>query len=365
MATRNDQGFIKGAIASILNQTESDFEFIIINDASTDDTPKIINEFAKLDQRIKIINNKTQLNLAGSLNEGLNIAKGKYIARMDGDDFCAPERFEKQLTFLKNNPEIGCVGTRAKHISKDGNKDLGIWMGYLTHGLLTWHLLFEPVLLHPSIIIKKELLDIIGGYDDSYFRLEDVDLCTKLIQVTKIANIPEALVSYRIRSEEGRKKINKIDAPFFKKIQLRYMETILGERLEEDIFDLIQHAKNKKGEESLNSNSELIFNACNTHLKLLQALDTKGHLSQNEKEIISNKIFTQYTYLMKNGKEYIKNASPPAPSKELSLIELAYKYWGKRIPYPLYSLAVGIMHPIHTIKKIFIKSISILQKKTP
>lgn len=94
------------AILSVLYQTFSDFEFIIINDGSQDDTLKIAQEFQKKDKRIKIINHAQNKGLVNSLNDGISIAKGEYIARMDGDDICVFNRFEKQIIFLKNNPEV-------------------------------------------------------------------------------------------------------------------------------------------------------------------------------------------------------------------------------------------------------------------
>ena len=109
MAVRNDERHIEKATASILQQTEKNFEFLIINDASTDGTIRIINNFA--DPRIRILTNRERIGLTRSLNMGLQEARGQYVARMDGDDVSYPTRLEKQIAFLKSNPACGLVGT--------------------------------------------------------------------------------------------------------------------------------------------------------------------------------------------------------------------------------------------------------------
>ena len=110
MPVYNSEKYVAEAIESILCQTYKDFEFIIINDASTDSSLKIIAKYAKQDKRIKLINNKKNVKISASLNKGLSIAKGKYIARMDSDDISLPSRFELQTKFLADNPAVGIVG---------------------------------------------------------------------------------------------------------------------------------------------------------------------------------------------------------------------------------------------------------------
>lgn len=108
------------AIESILNQTFTDFEFIICDDASTDNTYETIKEYAGKDKRIKLLKNEKNLGLAGTLNICLESARGKYIARMDDDDFSHPQRFEKQIKFLDENPEYAIVGTSKNYFDENG-----------------------------------------------------------------------------------------------------------------------------------------------------------------------------------------------------------------------------------------------------
>lgn len=121
MPVFNEEKYLERAILSVLYQTFSDFEFIIINDGSQDDTLKIAQEFQKKDKRIKIINHAQNKGLVNSLNDGISIAKGEYIARMDGDDICVFNRFEKQIIFLKNNPEVKLVGSFIDIIDSEDN----------------------------------------------------------------------------------------------------------------------------------------------------------------------------------------------------------------------------------------------------
>lgn len=106
MPAYNAEKYIETAIESILNQTYKDFEFIIVNDCSTDSTLDIIERYAKQDKRIKIISNKENQKIAQTLNNGLKEAKGKYIARLDADDWSYPERLEKQVNFMEENPDV-------------------------------------------------------------------------------------------------------------------------------------------------------------------------------------------------------------------------------------------------------------------
>src|SRR3989344_5781814 len=116
MPAYNARKYIGEAIESILNQTFKDFEFIIINDCSTDKTKKIIEEYANKDARIKLINNATNLGLTKSLNIGLKEARGEYVARLDADDVALPERLEKQYEFMEKNKETTLVGAWAEII---------------------------------------------------------------------------------------------------------------------------------------------------------------------------------------------------------------------------------------------------------
>ena len=124
MPACNVEKYIGEAIESILNQTFTDFEFIILNDGSTDNTAKIIKDYAKKDKRIKFINNKTNKGFVASLNKCFDVAVGKYIAKMDSDDISLPQRLEKQVEYLDNNPDCGMIGCGFRAFDR-GNFDQG------------------------------------------------------------------------------------------------------------------------------------------------------------------------------------------------------------------------------------------------
>ena len=120
MPVYNGDKYLQEAIESILNQTEGDFEFIIINDGSTDDSPALIDKYRELDSRIKVITQENK-GLISSLNTGIDEAKGKYIARMDADDVSLPERFRTQLEYMEKNSKIGACGSWAKVFDEGRN----------------------------------------------------------------------------------------------------------------------------------------------------------------------------------------------------------------------------------------------------
>ena len=140
MPVYNGEKYLRQAVDSILNQTFKDFEFLIINDGSTDKTLAILQEYKN--KRVKIINNKKNIGLTKSLNKGLKLAKGKYIARMDADDISLSNRLRKQIDFLDKHNKIGVLGTQMKIIN-NSNKIVGEYKTPLCHSLIVWNFLFD------------------------------------------------------------------------------------------------------------------------------------------------------------------------------------------------------------------------------
>ena len=157
MSVYNAEKFLNSAIESITNQTFTDFEFIIIEDCSTDKTLEILKEFKEKDNRIKIIKKEKNEGPKGfikNLNVGLNMAQGKYIARMDADDISLPERFQKQVIFLENNPEISMVGAQIDFINEK-NEIIGEKIGALEHEEIVNKITSQIQLFHPVIMLEK------------------------------------------------------------------------------------------------------------------------------------------------------------------------------------------------------------------
>lgn len=196
MAVHNGGKFLREAINSILNQTYSDFDFLIVNDASTDDTLDIVNSYR--DNRIRLLHNQRNIGLAASLNLGIDRARGEYIARMDCDDISLPKRLERQVKYLDSNPDICVCGTWAEVIDDQGAKvrDRPMPTGRALQ-LRLW--LTSPV-IHASAMIRRHQLGN-TRYDPSLACAQDFDLWFKLRKKCKLDNIPEVLLKYRVHHD--------------------------------------------------------------------------------------------------------------------------------------------------------------------
>ncbi|MFA6136378.1 MAG: glycosyltransferase [Candidatus Paceibacterota bacterium] len=193
MSVYNGEKFLKGAINSILSQTFTDFEFIIINDGSTDKSLDTIKTYQ--DPRIKIISRENK-GLTHSLNEGIKMSKGSYIARMDADDISLPTRLEEQIKFLELNKEIAICGTWAKIIDEKG-EEMGEYKTPINNEEIKRRIIFHNPFIHPSVMFKKEIMETVGLYNPKLKHVEDYELWTRIVSKFKTANIPQFLLKYR------------------------------------------------------------------------------------------------------------------------------------------------------------------------
>jgi glycosyltransferase involved in cell wall biosynthesis len=196
MPVYNTEKYLNEAIDSILGQSFSDFELIIIDDASTDNSINIINSYQ--DERIIFIQKEKNTGYTDSLNMGIQMAKGKYIARMDSDDISLPLRFEKQVVFLENNPEVILCGTQIRIIDTDNTSKLPI-----KNDLLKVKMIDKTQFYHPTIMLRKSLLDKENiNYDKGKEPAEDYDLWSRLMFLGDIVNLSEVLLEYRVHHEQ-------------------------------------------------------------------------------------------------------------------------------------------------------------------
>lgn len=208
MPVYNSEKFLREAIESILNQTYKDFEFLIINDGSTDSSEDIILSYS--DSRIRLIRNERNIGLSQSLNKGLELAKGKYIARMDSDDIALPHRLEKQITFLNSYPEVGILGTDYILIDTK-NRNLGINKGPINDLQIRWECLLRNPFAHTTVLIRSDSLLKNGlSYSVSSQATEDYDLWTRVLKYTHGANLSEPLMRYRVHSDSVSNKYREI-----------------------------------------------------------------------------------------------------------------------------------------------------------
>lgn len=195
MPVYNAERFVREAIESILAQTYADFELIIINDGSTDRSEEIIRSFS--DSRIHLIS-QSNAGVIGALNAGLKVARGIYIARMDADDISESTRLEKQVNFLKGNPDIALCGTWATTIDEKGVEIGKYEYPPINHTSIRQIMVRRNPFIHPSIMFTKKAIESVGIYDPRYKHAEDYELWTRMAARSKTANIPERLLRYRI-----------------------------------------------------------------------------------------------------------------------------------------------------------------------
>ncbi len=194
MSVYNDEKYLKKSIDSILNQTFKDFEFIIINDGSTDNTLGILKMYS--DPRIKLITNPEQIGLSKSLNKGSHLAKGQYIARQDSNDISSSERLEKQVNFLEAKPECGLVGSWS-YIMDENDKIIDKLTLLTEHNDIVTMLLTENQFVHSSVMFRKDCTDKVGGYNEKLKYAQDYDLWLRISEHYNVANIAEFLQYWR------------------------------------------------------------------------------------------------------------------------------------------------------------------------
>jgi len=294
LSVYNAEVYLDEAIQSILNQTYTNFEFIIINDGSTDNSLKIIKKYRNTDDRIILISRENK-GLTESLNEGILKSKGKYIARMDADDISMPKRFEAQVEFLELNIDVGICGTWVEVFGQ--NLKTNIWKLSTHNSRLKTELVFSSCFAHPSVMIRKDvLINNKLSYDKKYPNAEDFQLWTELADLTNFANINKVLLKYRVletsitriadkNNEEREKIIYKILNHYLQKLEL-------SNTTEEDIlhYNLSVNSRMKI--------NDISFDELKRYFKKLElANNNKNIFNSNElKKVLGKKWFWNIIY---------------------------------------------------------------------
>lgn len=200
MPAYNAEVYIANAIESVLNQTYLQLELIIIDDGSADQTLAIAEGYAQGDSRVRIVKSEKNRGLAAACNLGIQAAQYPWIARLDTDDQALPERFEKQMQAAEAQPEVGAWGCYAYHVNGSGEV-----LSVARVGVTTQEAFFERRrlgllihALHPSVMIRKDLLEKVGGYNENLRTTQDLDLFDRLAEHAPILVIPEPLILYRV-----------------------------------------------------------------------------------------------------------------------------------------------------------------------
>lgn len=199
LPVRNGEKYIEFTLDSILSQTFGDFELIVVNDASQDSTKRILEKYASLDNRIRVIENKVLMGMTNSMNRGITASRGRYIARMDAGDIALPDRFNRQVRYMEQNKDISVLGGWAYLINKE-RKIIGEWK---VPAKIDSRSLYEVNgVIHPSVLMRKDVFDKIGKYDSFYKITQDFELWARALKNKyKISNLHEFLIYYM--EEEG------------------------------------------------------------------------------------------------------------------------------------------------------------------
>ncbi|MBC8445695.1 MAG: glycosyltransferase [Chloroflexi bacterium] len=199
MAVYNGQKYLEEAVESILGQTWSNFEFIAVDDGSTDSTPDILRSYGDR----AYVHTQSNQGLSRALNTGLALARGKYIARMDADDMAEPQRLEEQVAYLDVHPEVGLLGTAYREIDAQGNILRTVTMPVSDAELRSTLARFNPF-MHGSVMFRHTLIDGFGGYDDGALyqhNSEDYEFWIRLASHTQLANLPTPLMRRRVHTD--------------------------------------------------------------------------------------------------------------------------------------------------------------------
>lgn len=229
----NAEKFLKQAIESVLSQSFTEFEIILINDGSTDDSEKEIKAFN--DSRIRYFLNKTNLGLIDTLNKAIGLSRGKYIARMDADDICEPNRFEKQYKHLESNPDVVICGSWARIID-ESNATKGRIKRIDSNELIRANMLFTTPFIHPTVMIRREIFDT-HLYNANAKHCEDLELWVRLSQNLhyKFHNLPNYLLKYRIHSSNISVTQNDYQTEKRKELIKPYLENLVGKVTNEEL----------------------------------------------------------------------------------------------------------------------------------
>ena len=228
MSVYNGEAYLEEAIESVRNQTFKSWELIVINDCSTDSTSEILAEFASKDKRIKVHTNEVNLRLPASLNKAISLCSGKYIARMDADDICLPQRFEKQHKFMEDHQDVALSSCRFMTV-KNGVYASGGAGGRCDFNALKAMLLVSNPILHPGVIAKAEVMKKFN-YDTSLTCTEDLELWTRMVMENqKIEILPECLLIYRLHDKQITSTTLERQHTEVLKIQNKYYGALLQE----------------------------------------------------------------------------------------------------------------------------------------
>lgn len=196
MPVYNGEAYLEAAVSSILAQTVPDFEFIVIDDGSTDQTAALLSAAAARDRRLRVISQENQ-GIARSLNRGLSLATGEWVARMDADDIALPDRFSRQMRYLEAHPDCGVLGGQILLTDPEDRPLLRVSHPLVHDDIVAAIMAGAPAFSHPTVLFRRDIALAIDGYSDRFEHAEDADFFLRMAEKTTLANLPDLLLRYR------------------------------------------------------------------------------------------------------------------------------------------------------------------------
>lgn len=320
LSAYNAENYIADSIQSILDQTFSDFEFIIINDGSSDKTQEVIDRFT--DSRIISINHSENKNQAVRANEGIDMAKGKYIARIDADDTAMVDRFEKQIAFLERNKEIEILGSQIEVIDAYNNKVSNYKLLPYDSAELNLYRIFFCPFVHSSVMFKRQITNDIK-YRENFIRAQDYMFFTEVLNKYKGANLKTIHCRYRVHDKNSHKSDPK---SLFNFIQEIFRENLKFLGIKEDLESLISNCLliSESNSKTISRNDLKKLDLWTAELKNILGRNTKLSLV-NIKSIIGRIWKECYWKIEKDGRMlYLSYLLKHGGLKHFSIREMSY-----------------------------------------
>jgi len=237
----NGSQFLSRAIESVVQQTYPKWELLVIDDGSTDDSAMVAERFSRVDERVRVLR-KENRGISAALNSGLEAAKGEFIARMDGDDVCYPERFAAQLAHLKDS-NADLIGCQVRLIDKSGRKLVRVDRP-LGHEEIEAMLLKGDgsAIIHPAMFCRRSILEQVSGYREELRWMEDLDLYLRVAEIGRLSNVDRVLLDYRQHP-------NSVNHTSERK-QLEFRKAVLREAGDRRGVDLVSHLESQAHDDS-------------------------------------------------------------------------------------------------------------------
>ena len=227
MPVYNGEMYVAEAIESVLGQTYTDFEFIIVDDGSQDGSFEIIRSYEACDDRIRVLRFKRNLGSPIARNHAINLSTAEYIAMLDCDDVCLPQRLERQVEYLSANRAIGVLGSGAQAV----NAELSPLYRFDLpehHALIAFNVFVGSFFVHPTVMMRRQLLDAVGGYKPTQWTADDAELWSRLMWRTRFANLPEPLLLYRRHEAQQHTSPEATSSLYSWEVRARLLQRLWG-----------------------------------------------------------------------------------------------------------------------------------------